>query len=93
MPSEKDKISELKQYRKSDKIPRIFYANIESLISKIYECANNSGKSSTIKISEHIPCGYSMSTDWRFNHIEDKDTLYCRKDCLKKFYESLREHA
>ena len=35
-------------------------------------CANNPEKSSTTKIGEHIPCGYSMSTIWEFDHIEDK---------------------
>ena len=34
-----------------------------------------------------------MSTISGFNHIEDKHTLYHGKDCIKKFYESLREHA
>ena len=34
-----------------------------------------------------------MSTIWGFNHIEDKYTLYRRRRFMKKFYESLREHA
>ena len=34
-----------------------------------------------------------MSTFWGFNHIEDKQTLYRGKDCMKRFCESLREHA
>ena len=34
MPSEKDDILELNQYMKSDKIPCIIYADIESLIKK-----------------------------------------------------------
>ena len=34
-----------------------------------------------------------MSTIWGFDHIEDKHTLYCRKDCTKKFCTSLREHT
>ena len=34
-----------------------------------------------------------MSTIWGFDHIEDKHTLYRKKDCMKKFWESLREHA
>ena len=55
-------------------------------------CANNPENSSTTKIGEHIPCGYSMSTIWAFNHIENKHTLYCRKDGMKKFCESLRVH-
>ena len=34
-----------------------------------------------------------MSTIWVFDHIENKDTLYRGKDCMKKFCTSLREHA
>ena len=93
MPSEKNNILELNQYMKSDKMPYLIYADIESLIKKIDWCANNPEHSSTTKLDEHIPCGYSMSTIWAFDHIENKHTLYRRKDCMKKFCESLREHA
>ena len=34
-----------------------------------------------------------MSRIWAFDHIESKRTLYCGKDCMKKFCESLREQA
>ena len=34
-----------------------------------------------------------MSTIWGFNHIENMDTLYRGKDCMKKFCDSLKEHA
>ena len=36
MPSEKDNILEFNQYMKSDEMPYIIYADIESLIRKIY---------------------------------------------------------
>ena len=55
--------------------------------------AFNPEKSSTTKISGHIPCGYSTSTILTFGHIENKHTLYRRKYCMKKFCESLRENA
>ena len=29
----------------------------------------------TIKIGEHFPCGYSMSTIWAFDDIENKHSL------------------
>ena len=41
MPSERDKILEFSQYMKSDKMPNIIYADIESLIRKIDSCLNN----------------------------------------------------
>ena len=39
---------------KSDKMPYIIYADIESLIRKIDGCANYPEKSSTTKIGQHI---------------------------------------
>ena len=41
MLSEKDNILEINQKMKSDKIPYIIYADIESLIKRIEECTNN----------------------------------------------------
>ena len=38
---------------KSDKIPYIIYAGIESLIKKLNGCANSSENSSTAKTGEH----------------------------------------
>ena len=83
MPPEKDNILEFNQYIKSDKIPYIIYA--DSIFKEIDRCANNPENSSTTKIGEYIPCGYSMSTIWAFDHIENKHTLYRGKDCMEKF--------
>ena len=47
-------------------------------------CKNNPEKSSTTKVGEHVPCGYSMSTN--------KHAVNRGKDCIKKSYKSLREH-
>ena len=93
IPSERNKILEFNQYMKSNKKPYIIYADIESLIRKIDWWVNNLEKSSTTKIGEHIPYGYSMSIIWGFDHLENKHTLYRGKDCMKKFYTCLREHA
>ena len=93
MPSEKDNILEFNQYMKSDKMPYITYADIESLIKKIDGCANNPENSSRTKIVEHISCGHSMSTIWAFDNTANKHTFYPEEDCMKKFCTSLREHA
>ena len=78
---------------KSDKMPYIINAAIESLIRKIDGCANNTENSSATKIYEHIHWVYSMPTIWGFDLIEDKHTLYHGKDCMKKFCTSLKLHA
>ena len=70
---------------KSDKITYIIYTDIESLIKKIDECANNPENSSATNIGEHIPSGYSMSTIWAFDNIETSILLYCGKIVSKSF--------
>ena len=79
MPSEKDNMLEFNQYVKSDKMPYIIYADIESLIGRIVGCTNNPENSSTTEIGEHIPCRYSVFTIWGFDHIQNKNTLYSGK--------------
>ena len=70
----------------------IIDANLQSMIKKIDNCKNNPEKSSTTKIGEHIPCGYSMSTIWTFDSITNKLSLYRGEEYVKKFFISLREH-
>ena len=67
----RNKILEFNQYIKSDKIPYIIYADIESLVKKIDHCKNNPEKLSARKIGKHIPCRYSMSTILPFDHIKN----------------------
>ena len=74
----------------ADKMPYIIYVDLLSLIKKVNACANNSEKTSTIKIGKHVPSGYSLSAIWEFYHIENKYTLYRGEDCTKTFCESLR---
>ena len=93
-PSEKDNILQFNQLMKSNKMPYIIYSDIESLIKiRIDGCVNNPENTSTTKIRKHIPRGYSMSTIWAFDNIENTHTLYHGEDCMKRFCTSLREHA
>ena len=85
------KILKLNQYMKSNQMPYIIYADMESLIKKTNGCANNAENSSKTKTGEHIRCVYSMSTIWNFDNIENKRTLYREEDCMKNFSTSLRE--
>ena len=47
----------------------------------------------TTKVSEHIPSGISVSNISSFRKPENKYDVYRGKDFMKKFCESLREHA
>ena len=93
MPFKDTIIIEFNQYQKYDKVPFITYTNFECIIERIDRCQNNPENSSTTKVSEQIPPGFPMSTISPFSNIKNKHDVYRGKDCMKKFYESLREHA
>ena len=56
-------------------------------------CENNPEYSSITKVSEPVPLDFPMSTISSFKNIENKHDAYRGKDFMKKFCESLREHA
>ena len=93
MSFEETKILEFNQHEKSDKAPFIIYADLQCIIEKIDGCKNIPENSSTTKVSEHIPSSSSMSIISSFRSIESEHAVYRGKDCIKKFCESLREHA
>ena len=93
MTSEDTKILEFNQYQKSDKAPFIIYANLERVIEKIDGCKNNPENPSTTNVSERIPSGFSISTISSFKSKENKDDVYRGKDCMKSFFEFLRQQA
>ena len=91
MPPEDVKMLEFNQYCKSDKTQLIIYADLESLVEKIEGCKNNAEKSSTAKVGEHIPSGFSLSTISSLKDIENKHDIYRDKDCMKTFCEATTE--
>ena len=62
-------------------------------MEKVNGCKNNPENSSTTQVSEHIPSGFSMSTISLYRSIVEKHDVYRPNDCMKRFCESLREHA
>ena len=91
-PSEDTKILEFNQYQISDKTQFIIYADLKCIKDKTGGCKNNLENSSITKVSEHIPSDFSMSIS-SFKNVENKHDVYSSRDCMKKFCESLREHA
>ena len=80
MLSEDTKILEFNQSQKFDKVSFIIYADLECITCKIDGGKNNPENSSTSKVSEHIPSGFSMSTISSFRSIENKHDVYRGKD-------------
>ena len=93
MLSEDTKILGFNQYQKSDKAPFIIYADLECIIEKTDSGKHNPENSSTTKVSEHIPSGFSMFTISSFQSIENKHDVYRGKDCMKKVFVSLTGHT
>ena len=93
MNYEYTKILELNQCQKSDKARFITYADLECIIKRIDGCINNPENSSSAKVSEHIPSGFSISTISLFSNIGNNHKVCRDKDCTKKFFAFLREHA
>ena len=56
-------------------------------------CSNNPEESSTTKINEHTPTGYSIFTHCSFDKSKSKLNYYRGEDCMTKFCKDLREHA
>ena len=70
----------MNQYQKSDEARFIIYADLDCIIAKINVCKNNPENSSTTKVSEHIPSGFSTPTISSFRSIENKHDLYRGKN-------------
>ena len=93
MLSEDTKILEFNKYQKSHKALFISYVDLEYLIEKISEYKNNPEKSPATTVGGHIPSGFSMYATSSLKDIKNKHDVYRGKDCMKKFCESLKEHA
>ena len=89
MPGPNNNIIKYNQGDKSLKLPFIIYADLECLLKKIDTCQNNPDLSSTTKINQHIPSGYSIYTNCSF----DKSIYYRGEDCMKRFCKDLKDHA
>ena len=68
------------QYEKFDKTLSIINADLESLIKRTYGFKYNSKKSSTLKVGQYSPCGYSMSTIRTCDDTENKHYIYRGND-------------
>ena len=93
MPTKDNNIIKYNQGEKSIKLSFVVYAALECLLEKMNTCQNNAKESSTTEINKHVPSGYSLFTHCSFDKTKNKLDYYRGKDCMKKFYKDLREHA
>ena len=62
MPNKDNNILKNNSGEKYMTVPFILYVDMECLFETISRCRNNPNESSTIKINEHTPSGYSLLT-------------------------------
>ena len=62
-------------------------------IKKIDTCHNNPDLSSTTKVNQHIPSGYSIYTSCSFDKSNNKLSYYREEDCMKRFCKDLKDHG
>ena len=60
---------------------------------KINGCQNNPENSSTKKVSEHTPSGFSISKISSFKTIKSKHDICRGKDWVQNICESIKKHA
>ena len=75
MPSEDNKILEFNQYQKSDKIPSVTYAVVQSFVRKVDRLKIILKNYLSIKVGENIR---------EFNGIENKHDVSRGEDCMKE---------
>ena len=76
MPSNDNNFIKYNQGEKSLKFSFVIYADLECILKKISTCYNNPDLSSTTKISQHIPFGYSIFTNCTFDKSYNKLSCY-----------------
>ena len=93
IPSPNNNLIKYNQGDKSLKLPFIIYADLECILKKIDTCQNNPDLSSTTKINQHIPSGYSIYTSCSFDKSNNKLSYYRGEDCMRRFCKDLKNHA
>ena len=93
MRSSNNNLIKYNQGDKSLKLPFIIYADLECILKKIDTCQNNPNLSSTTKINQHIPSGYSIYTSCSFDMSNNKFSYYRGEDCMRRFCKDLKDHA
>ena len=69
----------------------IIYSDLDAC--NVVGCKKNHEKSYTTRGGEHILSGFSMTTVLSFKDIKNEHYAYLDKNCMKRFFKSIREHA
>ena len=75
MPTQKDKILQYSHGQKSLRVPVVYYSDIKYFIKQTDTCHNNPKQTSTVRVSKHEPCGFSIVAKLSLTDIREKKYL------------------
>ena len=93
MPDKDNNILKYNSREKYTRVPFILYVDMECLLENVSTCPSDPNKSSTIKVRDHTPSGYSSLTYCSFDNTKNKFSYHRGKDCMKMLCKALKEHA
>jgi len=89
LPDEQDRFIRYKNTAKQMRHPFVIYADFECIITKIQRCDKDSNLSSTDKIAEHTPCGFSYKLVGYNDNTTEDIVSYRGHDAAHKFIEEM----
>ena len=88
----KGSVLKFKNYRNSEMVPFVIYADIESLLEPIQSCEPNPGSSYTEKFQKHKPISFSYYIKCFYDNLFSREPrTYTGLDGPQKFVESLEK--
>ena len=88
----KGSVVKFKNYRNSEVVPFVIYADIESLLEPIQSCGPNPGGSYTEKFQKHKPISFSYYIKCFDDNVFSREPrTYTGLDATQKFVESLEK--
>ena len=76
------------------KVPFVMYYDLEALLPHTEERAPNDLRNPyTIRVSKHVPCGWTVRSKFAYGEVADPEVNYRGKDCIKTLCEHLTKEA
>ena len=90
---EKGSTTKFKNHWKSEKVPFIIYADMESILKPIEKCDSDPEKKYTQKYQKHEPVSFSYYIKYSYNDKTFEPRSYRGVNAMEKFVEMLEEDA
>ena len=75
------------------KVPFMMYADFEAILKPIQGPSPDPEESYTVKVNQHIPSGWCVSSKFAYGNVVDPFKLYRGKECVEKFCHYIKQEA